>query len=92
MTLDAVVTGTALLFTGGFVLWAKLWYEPRRDLREARNARLFDCAMARQLMEGCPTPEDRARILGKILLRRPALMGYPEWDEVWGGDDPLGRE
>ena len=92
MSLDGLLVLGAILFSGGFFLWAKLWYEPRRDIREAHNARLFDCAMARQLMETCPTPEERAHVLGEIMLRRPAIMGYPEWDEVWGGDDPLGRE
>jgi hypothetical protein len=92
MTVEVLMVLGSILFTGAFFLWAKLWYEPRRDIREAHIARLFDCAMTRQLMEGCSTPEARAHILGEILLRRPALMGYPEWAEVWGDDDPLGRE
>ena len=90
--MENVLVFGSIALMGVFFLWERFVYRPRSDARAAHSARLFDCMLTRQFLEGCDTPEARAKLLGKILLRRPALMGYPEWDEVWDGDDPLGRE
>ena len=74
---------------GVFFVWERFVYDPRRKAKEGADTRLFECVMARKLVEASVTKHGREEILSAILTRRPAMPSWPEWSQVWGNDDPL---
>lgn len=70
--------------------WTVRVYEPRMKAKAAAEARMFECVMARELVELYSDEKSRQRMLRFILSRRPTMPRWPEWKKVWGDDDPLG--
>jgi len=79
----------AAAVAGALFVWERFVSDPRRRAAQDANTRLFECAMARKLVEAAVTKQGRDEILSAIFTRRPSMPAWPEWSQVWGSDDPF---
>lgn len=73
---------------GGLILWATLVYEPRQREKNRHMSRLFECSMAKILLNDENTATQKV-ILREINKRRPGIESWDEWSTVWGGQPPV---
>jgi hypothetical protein len=92
VSLNFWLTAAMVAGVGALALWTTKVYEPRMKAKAASDARMFECIMARELIELNSSQEHREHMLSFILSRRPTMPAWPEWREVWGDDDPLNGE
>ena len=83
-----VVLVVVSIGVSAFALWAKFVYEPRQRENNRHMSRLFECSMAKILLNDEPSDTQRW-ILREINKRRPGIETWDEWSTVWGGQPPV---